>query len=85
MLTLPVSKVHDLLNGTVRGKCHVSSMGQPQQGGIQQHSMTHHSNLNTGKLEAAVLNAQAGVALGLAKTVAVRFPSWGPDFAALMV
>lgn len=28
---------------------------------------------------------QAGVAMGLAKTVAVRFPEWGPDFATLMV
>ena len=28
---------------------------------------------------------QAGVALGLAKTLAIRFPSWGPDFASLMV
>ncbi|DBA69525.1 TPA: hypothetical protein ACH3X2_012726 [Trebouxia sp. C0005] len=27
---------------------------------------------------------QAGVAMGLAKTVAVRFPEWGPDFATLM-
>ena len=30
-------------------------------------------------------DAQAGVALGLAKTVAIRFPDWGPDFATLMV
>ena len=28
---------------------------------------------------------QAGVALGLAKTLAIRFPTWGPDFASLMV
>lgn len=28
---------------------------------------------------------QAGVAMGLAKTVAVRFPEWGPEFATLMV
>lgn len=28
---------------------------------------------------------QAGVAMGLAKAVAVRFPSWGPDFVFLMV
>lgn len=27
---------------------------------------------------------QAGIALGLAKTVASRFPSWGPDFAGAM-
>ena len=28
---------------------------------------------------------QAGVALGLARTVLARFPVWGPDFYALMV
>ena len=28
---------------------------------------------------------QAGVAMGLAKTVSTRFPSWGPEFATLMV
>ncbi len=28
---------------------------------------------------------QAGVAMGLAKTVAVQFPEWGPEFATLMV
>jgi len=28
---------------------------------------------------------QAGVAMGLAKTVATRFPTWGPEFATLMV
>ena len=28
---------------------------------------------------------QAGVAMGLAKTVATRFPDWGPEFATLMV
>lgn len=28
---------------------------------------------------------QAGVAMGLAKTIAARFPEWGPDFATLMV
>ena len=28
---------------------------------------------------------QAGVAMGLAKAVAVRFPEWGPDFVFLMV
>ena len=27
---------------------------------------------------------QAGVAMGLAKAVAARFPDWGPDFVALM-
>lgn len=26
---------------------------------------------------------QAGIALGLAQSVAARFPAWGPDFAAL--
>lgn len=30
-------------------------------------------------------NIQAGVAMGLAKTVATRFPDWGPEFATLMV
>lgn len=28
---------------------------------------------------------QAGIAMGLAKGVAARFPVWGPDFATLMV
>ncbi len=28
---------------------------------------------------------QAGVALGLAKTVSARFPDWGPSFSAVMV
>ena len=28
---------------------------------------------------------QAGVAMGLAKTVSSRFPTWGPEFATLMV
>ena len=28
---------------------------------------------------------QAGVAMGLAKAVAVRFPDWGPEFVFLMV
>lgn len=28
---------------------------------------------------------QAGIAMGLAKSVATRFPAWGPDFATLMV
>lgn len=27
---------------------------------------------------------QAGVAMGLAKAVAARFPDWGPEFVALM-
>lgn len=31
------------------------------------------------------LTWQAGVAMGLAKAVAVRFPDWGPDFVFLMV
>ena len=30
-------------------------------------------------------HAQAGVALGLAKTLSIRFPTWGPDFSSLMV
>ena len=35
----------------------------------------------------ALLNlvVQAGVALGLAKTLAIRFPTWGPDFASILV
>ena len=28
---------------------------------------------------------QAGVAMGLAKTIAARFPEWGAEFATLMV
>jgi len=32
----------------------------------------------------SVDEAQAGIAIGLAKSVAARFPEWGPDFAALM-
>lgn len=33
----------------------------------------------------SAVGVQAGVAMGLAKTVATRFPEWGPEFATLMV
>lgn len=48
----------------------------------------HARRLSTWPLAAlvkSVLPVQAGVAMGLAKAVAVRFPSWGPDFVFLMV
>jgi hypothetical protein len=32
-----------------------------------------------------VFCVQAGIAMGLAKAVAARFPSWGQDFSTLMV
>ena len=39
----------------------------------------------TRRLTRCVILWQAGVAMGLAKAVAVRFPDWGPDFVFLMV
>jgi len=41
--------------------------------------------LDMQQLSTEMCTIQAGVAMGLAKTVAVRFPEWGPDFATLMV
>ena len=40
---------------------------------------------STAQATGGLVLLQAGVAMGLAKTVATRFPTWGPEFATLMV
>jgi Kef-type K+ transport system membrane component KefB len=46
---------------------------------------THSLTLDSAPLSFLTLRSQAGVGMGLARDVAIEFPSWGPAFASMMI